>query len=117
MPNPAPPDGSWLDNPKATKSVLKFLMSKLSAADLEELDNQLTGEGVAMATDARLAAHGPDLQRDFLNYAPRDRKALRNALRDVRSGGMTMDQILRADPDYGKSLEERFPDMNRLKRV
>ncbi len=80
MPTSTPPDGSWLDNPRTVKSVLMFLISKLSPADAEELDNQLTGEGTATAMDARLD-RAPDLKRDWLKYAPRDRKALRNALK------------------------------------
>ena len=34
----APQDGRWLDDPKVQAKVLTFLLSKLSPADLAELD-------------------------------------------------------------------------------
>ena len=110
MPTSTPPDGSWLDNPRTVKSVLMFLISKLSPADAEELDAQLTGDGTATAMDARLDT-APDLKRDWLKYAPRERKALRNALRDPRAKALGLDE----DPFKGKSFDEMFPDANRLK--
>ncbi len=108
MPTSTPPDGSWLDNPRTVKNVLMFLISKLSPADAEELDNQLTGEGTATAMDARLD-RAPDLKRDWLKYAPRERKALRNALKPK---GLAQDEV---NPFEGKTFDEMFPNSGRLK--
>ncbi len=113
----APQDGRWLDDPKAQAKVLAYLVSKLSPADLAELDGHLTEGTEPQATDHRLPEG--NLKRDFLKYTPRNRRAMVDSLSGLPRPGaaprMTMDEMMRSDPDAAKSLHERFPNMNRLK--
>lgn len=109
----APQDGRWLDDPKAQAKVLQFLLSKLSPADLAELDGHLTDGTEPQAADNRLP--DGDLKRDFLKYTPRNRRVMMNALGGRPGAPMTMDEMRRQDPNHGKSLDERFPNLNRLR--
>lgn len=109
----APQDGRWLDDPKAQAKVLQYLVSKLSPADLAELDGHLTDGTEPQATDHRIPEG--DLKRDFLRYTPRNRRALVDSLASAPGAPLTMDAIRRADPMHGKSLDERFPNLNRLR--
>ena len=107
MPKPfssGQPDGTWLEKPENILAILRFLVSKLSANDLEELDDQLTGAPEPTATDRRLATDG--LRRDFLRYGPIDRKAIRNALKPK---ALAQDEI-----DARMSFDERFPNAKRF---
>ena len=98
------PDGKWLEKPENIVAILRFLVSKLSPDDLEQLDDQLTGAPEPTATDRRLA--NDSLRRDFLRYGPTDRKAIRNALTPK---ALAQDEI-----HAGMSFEEMFPNMKRL---
>ncbi len=109
----APQDGRWLDDPGAVKKALMFLLSKLSPADLAELDGHLTEGTEPQATDHRLPEG--NLKRDFLKYTPKNRRALVDTLASAPGAPLTMDAIRRADPMYGKTLEERFPNLSRLR--
>ena len=103
-PGSGQPDGKWLEKPENAVAILRFLVSKLSPDDLEELDDQLTGAPAPAATDRRLATDG--LRRDFLRYGPTDRKAIRNALKPK---ALAQDQI-----DARMSFDERFPNAKRF---
>ena len=98
------PDGTWIEKPENAVAILRFLVSKLSPDDLEQLDDQLTGAPEPTVTDRRLATD--DLRRDFLRYGPTDRKAIRNALKPK---ALAQDGI-----NAGKSFDEMFPNMKRL---
>ena len=89
--------------PADTEKVLKFLMSKLSPDDLQELDDQLVGKTEAMASDSRFGDE--DGRKRFLNLGPVARNAARSTHRKP---------ALALDADAGKSFEERFPDAGRL---
>lgn len=109
----APQDGRWLDDPVTMKKVVRFLLSKLSPADMAELDDHLSDGTEPVAQDSRIPAGR--LRDTLLDYTPRARRALRKSLAGAPGAVPTMDEIRRADPMYGKSLEERFPGINRLK--
>ena len=99
------PDGEMRFTPDVTTQVLKFLMSKLSPGDLEELDAQLMGSGSPMAVDAALGSD--DNRRKFMDWGPK----VRQSLRDARRKNLGLDE----DPFKGKTFAEMFPDANRLK--
>ena len=103
------PEGEMRFTPEVTAQVLKFLMSKLSPGDLEELDAQLMGSSSPMATDAALPSD--DERRKFLKFGP----TIRQSLRDARRQALGMD----AKPDAfkGKSFAEMFPNAGRLKSL
>ncbi len=104
----APQDGRWLDDPGAVKKVLIFLLSKLSPADLAELDDHLTEGTTPAAQDHRL----PDgeLKRDLLKYTPRNRRSAVDSLTGGRRDPLGMDAAERKRID-----EMLFPNANRLK--
>ncbi|RYC29317.1 hypothetical protein D3273_24720 [Lichenibacterium minor] len=110
----APQDGRWLDDPKVQAKVLTFLLSKLSPADLAELDSHLVEGTEPQASDHRIPEG--NLKRDFLHYTPRHRRAMAASLSGA-GGHLTTDEVMRLDPDHGKSFEERFgPNATRLAR-
>ncbi len=91
-------------SPKDMETVLKHYMSKLSPADLEELDGQLDGgaEPEPMAADHRLPA---DMQGRWLAMDAKSRNAVRASWRDRAE----------ARSKASKDFAERFPNANRLR--
>ena len=109
----APQDGRWLDDPAAMKTALMFLLSKLPPDQLAELDDHLTKGTTPQATDSRIPAG--KLRDELLLYTPRNRRAMVDTLASAPGAPLTMDQIRRQDPMHGRSLDERFPNLNRLR--
>lgn len=97
------PNGEMRFTPEVTVQVLKYLMSKLSPGDLEELDAQLTGSGTPMASDAALGSD--ENRRKFLDWGP----TVRNSIRQAKRKHLGLDAV---DPFKGKSFAEMFPHHN-----
>ena len=104
----APQDGRWLDDPKVQAKVITFLLSKLSPADLAELDDHLVDGTEPQATDHRIPEG--DLKHDFLRYTPRNRRGMVKTFVGTRAGSLTMDAAER-DAIHAKL----FPNADRLK--
>lgn len=86
-----------------TETILKFLMSKLSEADLAELDVMLVGPG---SGEAEVAQDAAVVQRK--NWIDMGAKA-RLVTRKARYDRVANDSASRKD------FTERFPDAGRLK--
>ena len=105
----APQDGRWLDNADNVKTLLQFLMSKLSPSDLKELDDHLTEGTTPQARDHRIPAG--KLRDELFLYTPKHRQAMLGAFDNAR--GVPSVTMTPAERDAVHA--KLFPNQDRLK--